>query len=67
MVCDEEFNGSEYRSQIMRRMYSLMKERWPERERLEMRRKVMMDCEVLFSGQLTLGQLVKHMRERIAK
>lgn len=51
----------------MRRMYSLMKERWPERERLEMRRKVMMDCEVLFSGQLTLGQLVKHMRERIAK
>ena len=67
LVSEEEFDGREYREQIMRRMYRLMKERWPRGERREMRRRVMMDCEALFSGQLTLGQLVKHLRERIAK
>lgn len=34
MVCEEEFEGSEYREQIMRRMYGLLKERWPHEERL---------------------------------
>lgn len=67
LCSEEEFNGREYRERIMRRMYSLLKEKRPECSRPELRRKVMMDCEALFSGQASLGQLVKHMRERIAR
>lgn len=51
----------------MRRLYCLMKKKCPERSRAEMRRKVMIDCETLFAGQMSLNQLVKHMREKIGK
>lgn len=45
----------------------MMKEKCPDKPRAEMRIKVMMDCETLFAGQVSLTQLMRHMREKIGK
>lgn len=49
----------------MRRIYKTMKNRFPEKDRVELRRSVMKECGEFLNSEVTVGGLVKYVKNQL--
>jgi hypothetical protein len=50
---------------VIRKLYTVIKQKYPEKSKIEIRRKVLNECQSFFSGEASLALLLKFMRIKL--
>lgn len=68
---DEEYRGEELidkqacKTMYIKKLYILMKRRYPQKSKREIKEKILLECEKLFEPEFNLGVLVKNLKNKI--